>query len=94
MKSNRLILILRQTVLIKISTEKYDIANFKAAKYFIDNIEIREFVTSEYKKNIIYDNQDTEIVFETSKGAAGLEYKFPSAIDTGDTFTFTFTTEI
>ncbi len=69
---------------------KYDIANFKTAKYLVDNIQIQKIDLIEYKRNIIYNDMTTEFTFETSKGAGGLEYKFPSAIEMGDTFTWTF----
>ncbi len=84
--------ILLDTAVMDVATNgaAYDTANFKTAKYLVDNIEITGIEKEFFVKNILY-NYEKEIEFNTSLGATGFEHKLDSTIAIPDnTFTWTF----
>lgn len=69
--------------------DKYDAANILNAKYYIDNFSFKRFDPIKCK-NVIY-TENVKVVFDTTKGATGIEYKFPAAHDaSASTRTITF----
>jgi len=74
---------------------KYDLNNFKTAKYLVDNIKINRIRKVSYKGNeqyncIFYTDAETKYEFNTADGAGKVSYTVPVVWLPGSKFTMAF----